>query len=215
MEKKDLKKTISESKSLNEVLVKLGRNTSSVSYKVLRKYIEEEKIDVSHFLTRKEITNQLLVNGKIKRIENFEMFTENSLVGRSVLKKRIITEKLINYECNFCGNDGNWMGNKITLILDHINGVNNDNRLENLRFLCPNCNSTLPTHCKGYLGLIDKEKIRNEKKEYKPKLKLRKIERPSKETLISEVSEIGYSATGRKYGVSDNAIRQWLKYYNK
>ena len=42
-------------------------------------------------------------------------------------------------------------------------------------------------------------------------IKNRRVERPLKEVLLQEVKEKGYSATGRKYGVSDNAIRKWLK----
>ncbi len=45
--------------------------------------------------------------------------------------------------------DDNWRGSKLSLILDHINGISNDNRLENLRFVCPNCNATLKTYCRG------------------------------------------------------------------
>lgn len=46
-----------------------------------------------------------------------------------------------------CGQGEEWNGKKMSLILDHINGVHNDNRLENLRIVCPNCNATLDTHC--------------------------------------------------------------------
>ena len=43
------------------------------------------------------------------------------------------------------------------------------------------------------------------------RLSTRKADRPSKDVLLNDVKENGYSATGRKYGVSDNAIRKWLK----
>lgn len=65
---------------------------------------------------------------------------------RSCLKKRLISNSIIPYVCGCCGIGPEWHGKEMPLILDHINGVNNDNRLENLRFVCSNCDSTLPTY---------------------------------------------------------------------
>ena len=61
------------------------------------------------------------------------------------LKKRLIFEGLLEDKCKDCGNEGIWNNKPITLELDHINGDDNDNRLENLRILCPNCHSQTPT----------------------------------------------------------------------
>jgi DNA-binding CsgD family transcriptional regulator/predicted RNA-binding Zn-ribbon protein involved in translation (DUF1610 family) len=65
---------------------------------------------------------------------------------RGVLKRFIIKNSIISYICSECGCDNNWRGKKMSLILDHINGINDDNRLENLRFLCPNCDSIQDTY---------------------------------------------------------------------
>lgn len=110
----------------------------------------------------------------------------------------------------------------MSLILDHINGDNTDNRIENIRILCPNCNATLPTHCRGKCGL---EKIKQKELDRKNKKisnnqiinfkKKRKIERPPYEKLVKEIKNTSYLAVGRKYGVSDNAIRKWVKIYEK
>ena len=54
-------------------------------------------------------------------------------------------EGLIPYYCSVCKIEPMWQSKSLTLVLDHINGSNNDNRLENLRFVCPNCDSQLPT----------------------------------------------------------------------
>jgi len=75
-----------------------------------------------------------------------DVFIENSTYARHHIKHRIITQNLIKYECEMCKNPGVWNNKPLPLILDHINGVNNDNRLENLRFLCSNCDSLLPTY---------------------------------------------------------------------
>ena len=78
--------------------------------------------------------------------KNEDVFVENSTYPRHRLKARIIKQKLIEYKCDICGNNGEWNGKPLPLILDHMNGVNNDNRLENLRFVCSNCDSQLPTY---------------------------------------------------------------------
>ena len=68
------------------------------------------------------------------RRPNEEVFVENSDYARHHIKRRVIEESLVPYKCFACGNKGEWMGKPLPLILDHINGVNNDNRVENLRF---------------------------------------------------------------------------------
>ncbi len=83
---------------------------------------------------------------KSKRFSNDIVFVENSSYARHNLKRRIIEEKLLEYKCVCCGNIGEHNSQPLTLQLDHINGVNNDHRLENLRFLCPNCHTQQDTY---------------------------------------------------------------------
>jgi len=75
-----------------------------------------------------------------------EVFVAESTYPRHRLKERIIKQALIVYECAICNLGPIWRGMKMPLILDHINGINNDNRLNNLRFVCSNCDSQLPTY---------------------------------------------------------------------
>jgi 5-methylcytosine-specific restriction endonuclease McrA len=84
-----------------------------------------------------------------KRIPTDILFTRNSNYSRDNVKVRIITENLIPYVCSMCDAEPEWKGKPLILVLDHINGINNDNRLENLRFLCPNCNSQTETFSKN------------------------------------------------------------------
>lgn len=66
--------------------------------------------------------------------------------GSNHIKRRIINTELLKNECCICGNKGEWQGSKLVLQLDHINGDNSDNRLENLRILCPNCHTQTKTY---------------------------------------------------------------------
>ena len=75
-----------------------------------------------------------------KRISNLEDYSSRASIRRVILK-----ENLIEYKCSEC-NVKTWNGKILSLHLDHINGINSDNRLENLRFLCPNCHSQTETY---------------------------------------------------------------------
>ena len=74
-----------------------------------------------------------------------DVFVQDSTYARHRLKARLLKSGLVPYRCG-CGITDMWNGSPIVLELDHINGVNNDNRIENLRFLCPNCHSQQPTN---------------------------------------------------------------------
>jgi len=79
-------------------------------------------------------------------LENEKVFVENSNYSRMHLKKRIIKQNLIPHACQKCGLKDTWQNEPIVLHLEHINGVSNDNRIENLCFLCPNCHSQTRTY---------------------------------------------------------------------
>lgn len=76
-----------------------------------------------------------------------EILVENSTYKSiSRLKMRLINSGLLEYKCEICGNEGKWNGKPLVLQLDHKNGKHNDHRLDNLRFLCPNCHSQTETY---------------------------------------------------------------------
>ena len=86
-------------------------------------------------------------------LPNELVFIENSTLARHNVKKRIYRDRLLPTldACNICGithwrNAVTRVRKAIELILDHINGINNDNRLSNLRLICSNCDKTLPTY---------------------------------------------------------------------
>jgi len=150
-----------------------------------------------------------------------KVLIKDSFYSRKELKKRLYDEGIKIKQCEICGQDENWKGTKLIHILDHINGESHDNRLENLRIICPNCNSSLETSN----GKNKRTKILtscedcgcNISKKSKKCINCRSIsnrvvERPSIEDLLKEVNTYGYTSVGKKYGVSDNTIRKWIKF---
>lgn len=221
----NFKKIIDSSINLIDVCKNLGISKNYGNRQTIKKYIEIYNLDISHFYIPTSYIN--------KRLKLNEILVSNSAYRDTTsLKNKLYKEGLKFRKCELCGQDENWNDNHMSLILDHINGVNNDNRIENLRIVCPNCNATLDTHCKGNNKLSDKY-IKKNKEKYKfcecgkkilitsnacekcAQINQRKVERPSYETLLKELEESNYSAVGRKYGVSDNSIRKWLKSYKK
>lgn len=106
-----------------------------------------------HKKDRRQIYNSLSQETKDKMnwakgkqiTPNEKIFVENSLYSTEMLKKRIVDSDLLDYCCSRCKIDS-WNGETLVLDLDHINGNNTDNRIENLRYLCPNCHSQTDTY---------------------------------------------------------------------
>ena len=118
----------------------------------------------------------------------------------------------IKYSCQECGISNMWNNKTITLQVDHINGNFLDNTINNLRFLCPNCHSQTATYA-GKSSRLKPSQIdpnwRN-----REKLSTRKVIRPSKEELQDMLRKETFVAIGKKYKVSDNAVRKWAKKYD-
>lgn len=143
-----LEPIIKSSKNIKEVLDKMNLRAAGGNYGVIHKYIELFKIDVEHFkYFEKERIDNLGKLSSSTKIPLEKILIENSNYNRTKLKSRLYKEGLKNRECEICGQGEQWNGKQMSLILDHINGIHNDNRIENLRIVCPNCNATLDTHC--------------------------------------------------------------------
>lgn len=82
------------------------------------------------------------------KIPDERVFIENSpyVNNRIQLKKRCLDNGWLENECSICGIGPVWNDRPLALQLDHINGVNNDHRIENLRILCPNCHTQTETY---------------------------------------------------------------------
>ena len=139
--KEEFAEIIKNSKTYNGVLKHYGI-TNGGFIQTIRNRIEKEKHDISHF-------NKNWYNHRT----NLKWTLETILVENSKykcgtnIKKKLYAAGLKKEECEECNLGTDWNGKKIVLQLDHINGNHTDNRIENLRIICPNCHSQTDTFC--------------------------------------------------------------------
>ena len=131
------------STNISEVLFKLGYSVkgNSWAFSKIRQRMTDLNVDNNIFKGK----SPLIQTVKERQINKKDLFRENCKHVRSILRRTILKEGLIPYKCEICGVT-EWNDKTLSLELDHINGINNDNRLENLRFLCPNCHSQTSTY---------------------------------------------------------------------
>ena len=202
--KEELEEAVLKSFSWANVAKLMNKSITGGSITHLKKAAIRFKINYEHFTGQGWRKNKEFPNKK-RDIQDY--LSNKFRINSDKLRKRLIKEKIKENKCEICGLN-KWNGEDIPLELDHINSNHNDNRIENLQILCPNCHSieTIKRRRKSKPIKVKKER---KKSLYTPKRKV--INRPTIEELQSDVSIIGYRATGRKYGVSDNCIRKWIK----
>lgn len=134
---------IKNSTNISEVLFKLGYTVkgNSWGFSQVRRRMDDLNITMSAFKGKSAIADKR----EERKLTAEMLLKENCNHNRNCLRRFIINNNLLPYECSICGTK-EWNGKTLSLELDHINGINNDNRLENLRFLCPNCHSQTTTY---------------------------------------------------------------------
>ena len=134
---------LKKSSTISEVLFKLGYTVkgNSWGYSQVKRRMDDLNLDYSIFKGKSAV----IKTNKLNNVKKEDILKENCRHQRTVLRRYVIKNNLIPYKCAICGCT-EWQGKTLSLELDHINGVNNDNRLENLRFLCPNCHSQTSTY---------------------------------------------------------------------
>ena len=137
-----LTEAVKESYSMAQVLKRLNVKVAGGNYDTLKKAIKHFDLDVSHF--RGKGWNKGGVSPR-KKIELDTVLVENSTYHSYKLKNRLLKEGIKQHKCEWCG-IVEWNGKPAPIELDHINGVRTDNRLENLRILCPNCHAQTKTY---------------------------------------------------------------------
>ena len=139
-----LRNAVEDSLSYRQVLAKLKLREAGGNYIQVKKYIKEYNLDIKHFKGR-TWNKGLIVIGK-PRIPIEKILVKNSYFQSFKLKKRLFADKLKPQYCEQCGWAKRTENGYLPLELDHINSNRYDNRLENLRVLCPNCHSLTPNH---------------------------------------------------------------------
>lgn len=226
-----LKKIVDGCISFRELSGKLGYKARGKNNETIKKRLKESGISTEHFTgLPRNVVNRTLGN----------TFITNSTVSQCVLRRMYMAGGYSEYKCAICGQGSVWNGKPLGLTLDHINGINNDNRIENLRWVCPNCDRQLDTYAgrnlKGKTSAL-RERYKKHRKELEPpnfckscgkpispKARLcldcyKKVPKskakPAKEVLVRIIRENNgnFLRIGKKLGVTDNAVRKWCKGY--
>jgi len=221
-----LREIVSKSSSFSDVFRHFGMAVSGASFKILKKRLDEVGIRYKHIRLGSDCNKgrKFLVT---KAIPLEKVMIEGSSYCRKSLKRRLLLNGILTNICDICGQKPLWNGQPMTLILDHINGKRDDHRRENLQLVCPNCNSQLATtggranrkmrNCVK-CGIVISQKNARYCRSCRPKHSQHHKHKsglgfPSKDNLEQMVNNIPMTEIGKKYGVSDNAVKKWCKSY--
>lgn len=221
----EFEKIVATSFSITEVTQRCGFKTckSGGGRDQVAKRIKNLNIDISHFKTNGRQYEKPPYN---KIIDYNDVLKKNSNAHRITVKEIVLREKLVEYKCDICGNDGIWNNQELSLQLHHKDGDTTNNEIENLVFLCPNCHSQTDNY--GYKNAKRKEQKRfyctdcgkeitkytrtGKCKECAAKLNI--INVPLIDELVQTIKEIKFKKNiCFHYGVSDKTLDKWLMSY--
>ncbi len=222
--KEEIQNALDSLNSYTEILEKFNLNPYSGMRNTFMSRIKEEGYDLSKFEKNSNEYKKSICIGKFSKDNKKDLssiLTENSSYSRVHLKKRLVSENILENKCSECSIYDVWNNKPISLQLDHINGIRNDNRIKNLRLLCPNCHSQTHTFSGRNLPLINKcldcncriKKQNDRCRKCSSKrngIKSRKFE-VSKEELTTLIKQYPMTKVGEILGVSDNAVRKRCK----
>ena len=140
LSRKEIQEKVNNCNSISDMLKIFGYKQSGSMAEVMKNVIQEYNIDISHFKPFHR-TNQ-----KAKYSLEEILIPNSPYTNITKLKKRLLKAGLLTYECECCGNKGEWKGRPLVLQLAHKDGDHNNHSLDNLRFLCPNCHSQTDTY---------------------------------------------------------------------
>lgn len=226
--KSEIEEIVARNYSYNSCLKEMGYSgISGDTIKALKSKLQDLNISTEHFTTGGMKSEEQGIKQKIQNPYT-ELFVKDSSYIQSTLRRYYI--KLFPpQECAICHLPLIWNNKPLTLILDHINGNNRDDRLENLRWVCPNCNSQLDTTgsrnihrhantCIDCGKIITKGALRCRDCQIlwrnNPLNPDRKNDYPSRELLKELIYTKTFNEIGRQYDVDGNTIRQWCRKLN-
>jgi bacterioferritin-associated ferredoxin len=138
-----IRAAVAKSICMSEVLREIGLSTHGSCANVIKRIMKEHNILSDHFDPA-----LALRKGNARRWSPDEVFIEHSPIPRATLHTHVKRHNVIGTPvCSECGVATTYNRKPISLTVDHINGVSDDNRIENLRWLCPNCHSQTSTYC--------------------------------------------------------------------
>lgn len=200
-----LESLIKKSKSVADVMRFLEIKITGGNHAHISKQIKSFEINTNHFLGQNWAKGRILDK---RRLKPEEILIENNKRRMDAqLLRRALLESGIEYKCFFCSIK-EWNNKKLTLHVDHINGDWSNNKIENLRFLCPNCHSQTDTYGAKNIKIKPEPKIRI------PKPRPTKIVWPSKEEMEKLVWQKPIYILCKELNVSDNAIIKHCKKHN-
>ncbi len=139
-----LKGAVASNKSYRKILIELKLRPTGGNYDQLKKYIQELQLDFSHYTGMAWNRGMRGIGKPIRPL--CDVLVKHTYYQSYRLKRRLISAGLKQNSCEHCGWAEKTSGGYVPVELDHINGDRHDNRIENLRILCPNCHSLTPTY---------------------------------------------------------------------
>ena len=136
----DIRQAVADNISIAGVLRSLGRAPVGSGYALIRREAARLGLDTSHWKGKAHGTTR-----QQKRPLQEVLVAGGPTLGR--YKLRLVREGVLENRCQICDLEPIWRGQPLTLRLDHINGIRDDNLPENIRLLCPNCDSQTETFC--------------------------------------------------------------------
>ncbi|TNM37570.1 HNH endonuclease [Nocardioides albidus] len=137
----ELEAAVAASFSLAQVIGRLGLRVAGGNYATVRGAIARAGLDTSHF--GGQGWSKGVVRGPRRSLDDY--LSNRFPIGSYPLKVRLLSEGIFEARCNKCGGT-EWLGQPMPLELEHRDGNSNNNALENLELLCPNCHAQTPTY---------------------------------------------------------------------